>query len=107
MHVATPIHGPCGPIGRPDVVIGCGVITPVSYIHVFPRSFSPLLVGSFDSGLLGKSKCDGFCHLSHLLVAVIETAQKTTIFYSTFDALVILVDEVEATYLLFLTSQSA
>jgi hypothetical protein len=109
MHVvATPVHGSRAAVGRSYIVIGCGVITPIPHIHVLPGSLlTLLLVGPFDSGLLSQPKGDCLGHLPHLLVSVIETTQETAIFYSTFDALVILVDEVEATDLFFLASQPA
>lgn len=109
MHVvATSVHGSSAAVGGSDIVIGCWVITPVPHIHILPCSFfTLLLVGSFYSGLFSKSKCDCLGHLPHLLMTVIETTQEATIFYSTFDALVVLVDEVETTDLFFLPSQSA
>lgn len=75
MHViATPVHGSRAAVGWSDIVIGCGVITPVACIHVLPGSLlTLLLVGPFDSGLFCQSKCNCLGHLPHLLVPVIET----------------------------------
>ena len=65
------------------------------------------LVDLVFSDLFSQSKSYLFGHFWHLEQSIVETAHKTKIFHAIFYPFIILVDEVKASNLLFLSSQSA